>query len=251
MRRGKGGTFVASFVGNFVDGTELPTTDPPSLGNDTELWRARVEGEQEATGATEAERMTTLSVLHHTRRVGDTGGMQVVFERPCPSGGEVAGIVAFHERDETNPLALAAPELTIRKLRRRYAERVSVVEGSTHSLYHNGWGLDLVADLDPSAVRVLFLHTDLPGLPTFIRHNLPWVDAILTVNAGLAAKVRRIAGDQEQLIVDTIPYPIDLPAPYVAATDARASASSVPVNPSTERRASPAVTPEQRATHGF
>jgi len=148
-----------------------------------------------------------VKFLHHTKRLQNTGGMGTIIHHARGS----ANMVSFREPDSPGVTGLGITDgQSIRQLRRAYAARVPT---AACSLYHNGWGLELVADLDPARQRVLLLHTDLPDLAGWLQRIGHWADAIFTVNQALAAKIRSLLPGA---VVTYIPTPC-VPPPEIAA----------------------------------
>lgn len=73
-------------------------------------------------------------------------------------------------------------------LQRRWAGRLPE---ATVSVYHNGWGMDLMTPLDKAPVRVCWLHSDFPNLPILIRHFAPYADAFVSVHPKMQERIRR------------------------------------------------------------
>ncbi|PTX95627.1 glycosyltransferase [Opitutus sp. ER46] len=75
-------------------------------------------------------------------------------------------------------------------IRRRFSAAMSGHRGAT-VVYHNAWGLPLLADGDESARRVAYLH----GGPTFVAPFLPrlrgWVDGVVVTTPAVRSAVAR------------------------------------------------------------
>lgn len=65
------------------------------------------------------------------------------------------------------------------------------LEAAAVSVYHNGWGVDLMTPRDPTPVRVCWLHSDFPNLPILIRHCAPYADAFVSVHPCMQERIRR------------------------------------------------------------
>jgi glycosyltransferase involved in cell wall biosynthesis len=82
---------------------------------------------------------------------------------------------------------------TIQSLRHRYLKLTPVLRAPV-SIYHNFWGLPLLADLDPSERRLGFLHTNTADMRACLLAQKGLIDGVVCVSAA-----------QIQLLADCLP----------------------------------------------
>ena len=84
--------------------------------------------------------------------------------------------------------------LRLRAARQRFSSSWSTFAPEI-AVYHTEWGLPYFADLDRAPRRVLYLHSDVPGLDELLKTRRLWVDGFLCVSDQLVDRVRRLAPD--------------------------------------------------------
>ncbi len=63
------------------------------------------------------------------------------------------------------------------------------------AVYHTEWGIPYFGDLDRAPRRVLYVHSDVPGLEGQLVTRLPIVDGVVCVSDPLVERVRKLAPD--------------------------------------------------------
>jgi len=95
---------------------------------------------------------------------------------------------------------------TIQTARRRFR---SVPTSSAETIvYHNFWGMAFFADLDRGSRRIGVLHTDTPGLASWLRQLSGLVDGALCVSRPLLELVRRELPELGEDRTAWLPYPV-------------------------------------------
>jgi glycosyltransferase involved in cell wall biosynthesis len=95
----------------------------------------------------------------------------------------------------------------VRAARRRIAEAVAGFNPAL-SVHHTLWGQPYWGDLDPAPRRVLFLHSDVPGLSGKLAARMPGMDAVLAVSDTLLERAREAAPTWESGRLFRIHYPV-------------------------------------------
>lgn len=100
---------------------------------------------------------------------------------------------------------------SIRQARRKVSEafpgwRPDVV------VYHTTWGWPYFDDLFPPARRILYLHSDTPGLDEQLQTRAHWADGFACVNDRIAERVMQARPDLSSDRLLRVLYPIDPPA---------------------------------------
>ena len=157
----------------------------------------------------------SVRFLHHAKRLHCGGGMEAVMRSHLRESGRQAFFVSFllgDEKDTARQVCLdGAPHQTIGGLRRLYADKVHTRLGAEASLYHNCWGLDLWADLDPAEFRIGFIHSSYPRVEKFIRYYARFADGFIFVNEEMMAMTRQILPHWDESRLAYFPHIIKAP----------------------------------------
>lgn len=159
-----------------------------------------------------------LRVLHLNTQFASLGGVEAVlrFHHEQDAGlGMDSRFIALWEdsRDGFARTAFAAfsRHLSVRDARRRVAGAWPAFRPST-VVHHTTWGQAFLADLDGSARRVLFLHSDTPGLAHQLPARVPLMDGVIAVSDVLLDRARAAAPAWPSSRFLRIDYPIHPPA---------------------------------------
>ena len=101
--------------------------------------------------------------------------------------------------------------LSIRQARRRVAGAFTGWEADV-VVYHTTWGWPYFDDLFPPARRILYLHSDTPGLDEQLQTRAHWADGFACVNDRIAERVLQARPDLSPDRLLRVLYPIDPPA---------------------------------------
>lgn len=100
------------------------------------------------------------------------------------------------------------------RLRRIFQQRAVPLTQNTMAVYHNAWGMPLLAPGDGAARRMAYLHTDWPGLETAVQASARWCDGIICVSGTLVESVWRVVPEYPRERVYHVKYPVYPPAGY-------------------------------------
>lgn len=155
-----------------------------------------------------------LKVLHVSPRVQARGGIETLhdFHRAWAGRPE---FVALFDRNPLPRPGYANLHFTWRtplwRMRRNFARLLARHPGSL-VVYHNGWGLPLLHDLDRAARRVVFLHAD----PDYHAAELPafagLVDGVIGVTPALREPVLRALPEMTDERLTIVRAPVEVPA---------------------------------------
>ncbi|MDH7501319.1 MAG: glycosyltransferase [Verrucomicrobiota bacterium] len=95
---------------------------------------------------------------------------------------------------------------TIQTARRKF--RSGLASSAETIVYHNFWGMAFFADLDRGSRRIGVLHTDTPGLASWLRQLRGLVDGALCVSRPLLEIVRRELPELGEDRTAWLPYPV-------------------------------------------
>ena len=126
----------------------------------------------------------------------------IAYWEPPPKGWARATALDLHEG------------LAIGTARHRFADSFPDFEPEV-AVFHTEWGWPFFAGLDRAARRILYLHSDSPGLDRKLARVVPWADGFICVSDKLAERVRRLLPG--------------LPAERVLKVDAAIDAPELPV----------------------
>ena len=157
------------------------------------------------------------SVTHLFTFFESLGGVQSILQHHRDhdrSWGLDSRFVNVFERASREPARLIALKQTglgsIRSTRRAF-QRLAQPCRDSQFLYHNLWGLPILADLDGSARRIGVLHSDWPTLDNELETASGLLDGLLCVSRSLVAKAQaafpRFGSDRIQFL----PYPVNAP----------------------------------------
>lgn len=156
------------------------------------------------------------AIAHISPEIRSAGGMQHLIRRHVEwdraSGHRSRAVALFESEPWDDGIALGGGGgWTPRRVRREFQARgVPVTRGSL-AIYHNAWGLPLLAPGDGASRRVAYLHTHWPGLDAALRASARWCDAFVGVSADLIASVRRAVPDYPADRLYRVEYPVELP----------------------------------------
>ncbi len=106
-------------------------------------------------------------------------------------------------------LGSAAPDRTVAAVAREAREAWSAA-GWTTGVFYNGYGLGWGIAAEPTARRILYLHSDYPGFNRWVARLAPHADAVLCCNAALRGKTLRAVGRFGDGRVFAVPLPVDM-----------------------------------------
>jgi glycosyltransferase involved in cell wall biosynthesis len=155
-----------------------------------------------------------FKVLHVSPRVQAQGGIETLHacHRAWPGPPE---FVALFDRNPVRRSGYANLNFTWRtplwRMRRSFARALARHPGSL-VVYHNGWGLPLLHDLDRASRRVVFLHAD----PAYHAADLPsfagLVDGVIGVTPALREPLRRALPGMTDERLTIVRAPVEVPA---------------------------------------
>lgn len=127
-----------------------------------------------------------MRVRHFSRSLHCGGGLQQHLDALRRRGHDVFGLldgpsdgrgrVSIHQGGRT----LAA----------RWRRELKALPPADISVYHNGWGVDLMTGADSAPVRVCWLHSDFPNIPVMVRHYAPYADGFISVHPCMVERLR-------------------------------------------------------------
>ncbi len=154
--------------------------------------------------------------LHHAKRLHCGGGMETVMRSHLRESGENSHFVSFlrgDKKDSDRQHCLdGSPNLSLSGLRRLYKTNILNRLSARASLYHNCWGLDLFADLDPAQLRIGFFHSSYPKLEKFVRYYGQFADGFVFVNEAMMDRSRRILPHWDESRFAYFPHILKIPA---------------------------------------
>lgn len=159
-----------------------------------------------------------MRVLHLNTQFASLGGVEAVLrfhhDHDAAHGMDSRFISFWEEPQSPFPHARFAAferRLSVREARRRVAGAWPGFNPEV-VLHHTTWGQPYLADLDGSARRVLFLHSDTPGLAAQLAARAPLMDGIVAVSDVLLDRARTAAPDWSAERFLRVDYPIHPPA---------------------------------------
>ncbi len=155
------------------------------------------------------------AVLHHVKSFQSPGGIRSILRQHLDNAGEDARLAAFMDAGaapdrKVIPLA-GRPNSRISAMRRAYRQRVAGFSPMV-SIYHNCWGMDWLADLDPAPARLGFLHSNLPRFRRFVRCFSRHADGFITINEQLLEKTRQCFKKGAEPWIRLLPSPVTPPS---------------------------------------
>lgn len=167
-----------------------------------------------------------LRVLHLNTQFASLGGVEAVLrfhhEKDAGLGMDSRFISLWEGSREGFPRAAFADfsrQTSVRDARRRVTAAWPAFRPTT-VVHHTTWGQAFLADLDGSARRVLFLHSDTPGLAQQLPARLPLMDGIIAVSDVLLERARSAAPTWPAVRFLRIDYPIH-PPPWLTGRKSR------------------------------
>jgi glycosyltransferase involved in cell wall biosynthesis len=167
-----------------------------------------------------------LRVLHLNTQFASLGGVEAVLrfhhEQDAGLGMDSRFISLWEDSREGFPrtaFAAFSRQLSVRDARRRVAGAWPAFRPTT-VVHHTTWGQAFLADLDGSARRVLFLHSDTPGLAQQLAARVPLMDGIIAVSDILLERARSAAPAWPASRFLRIDYPIH-PPPWLTGRKPR------------------------------
>jgi glycosyltransferase involved in cell wall biosynthesis len=162
---------------------------------------------------------TPLKVLALCTQFGGLGGIESVVRdhhRQDPGQGLQSRFVVFWEPDqpgwEDARFLDFDDGMRIREARRRVAEAVHDFRPDL-VLYHTVWGWPYFDDLLGQSPRILYLHSDTPGLDAQLATRAWWADGFACVNDLIADRVRRARPGVPEDRIHRVHYPVEVPIP--------------------------------------
>lgn len=158
-----------------------------------------------------------LRVLHLNTQFASLGGVEAVLrfhhEHDAAHGMDSRFISFWEDPHPHFPRARFtsfARRLSVREARQRVAGAWPGFNPEV-VVHHTSWGQPYLADLDDSARRVLFLHSDIPGLAAQLTARAPLMDGIVAVSDVLMNRARTAAPDWPAERFLRVDYPIHPP----------------------------------------
>lgn len=142
------------------------------------------------------------SVLRHHHETDAAEGIDsrfLVFWEDPVAGWPRARFLGFRDR------------LSIRQARQRVAGALADWKEADVVVYHTVWGWAYFDDLLPPGRRILYLHSDTPGLDAQLRSRVHWADGFACVNDRIASRVLAARPDLSPDRILRVLYPIDPP----------------------------------------
>jgi len=156
-------------------------------------------------------------ILHFNTQFASLGGVEAVLRahHERDAGQDIdSRFVAFWEKPaEGWPRCRFldfARSTSVRAARRRVADACAGFAPAL-SVHHTLWGQPYWGDLDPAPRRLLFLHSDVPGLAGRLAARMPGMDAVLAVSDALLSRAREAAPTWESDRFARIHYPVFAP----------------------------------------
>ena len=147
------------------------------------------------------------TLLHVLKYPPGQGGMDNIQALHAGERSSDEAFIALLARPGQKKEGRGGPWTSWRAIRHRFKREVARVRPAV-TIYYNCWGADRLADLDPAAWRIGYLHSDFPGFEAYVRHFGQSLNGFLCVSEGLAAKVRRCLPDLPASSVWCAPIPI-------------------------------------------
>ena len=158
-----------------------------------------------------------MRVLHLNTQFASLGGVEAVLrfhhDHDAAHGMDSRFISFWEEAQPQFPRARFTSferRLSVHEARRRVAGTWPGFNPDV-ILHHTTWGQPYLADLDGSARRVLFLHSDTPGLTAQLTARAPLMDGIVAVSDVLLDRARTAAPDWPAKRFLRVDYPIHPP----------------------------------------
>jgi len=165
-------------------------------------------------------------LVHIAAHVHSAGGMQEIIRqhRQIDAAlGHASLVVALFE-----PAAVSAPIglalnawSTPAGIRRAFLKQAAPRIRDAVAVYHNAWGMPLLAPGDGAARRLAYLHTDWPELELAIRAAAAWADGFVVVSQALAERVRAAIPGFPPERIWCIDYPLMRPEAFVPESQPR------------------------------
>lgn len=159
-----------------------------------------------------------MRALHLNTQFASLGGVEAVLRHhhaQDAAHGVDSRFIAFWEAEapgfERARFLDFRRSMRVREARRRRAGAWPGFEPDVVA-HHTVWGQPYLADLDGSARRVLFLHSDIPDLPRLLAARLPLMDGVVAVSDVLLERARAAAGGWAAERFHRVDYPIHPPA---------------------------------------
>ncbi len=164
----------------------------------------------------------SIRYLHHAKRLHCGGGMEAVMRSHLRESGEDSRFVSFlkgDKKDSDRQYCLnGSPNETVGGLRRLYGSLVGDRLSVQVSLYHNCWGLDFLADLDPAEFRIGFFHSSYPRVEKFVRYYARFADGFIFVNEEMMQRARQILPRWDESRFAYFPHILEAP-PWIGEQD--------------------------------
>ncbi|MHB8522751.1 MAG: glycosyltransferase [Limisphaerales bacterium] len=158
--------------------------------------------------------MNGSPITHFACYFNSLGGMQSVLKRHFAhdqSHGLASQAVIFFDPASRANRTIQTLGLTgfhsIREVRRRVGQvRLQTPVGT--AVYHDCWGLPLLADLDRANRRIGYLHNNPPDFRTTLRHQAGLLDGVICIGDHQIAPVRECLPTLEMERIALLPLPI-------------------------------------------
>jgi len=177
---------------------------------------------------------TLRHILHHNNHVPAQGGVETLLSIHREHEGKRSAMIGFRsparvEIAQAGTGLGARPRTPIWKLRERYRNAASELGPFRFSLFHNLWGLSMVADLDPSLMRGGFIHSDFPCFNGMVRRLAPLLDFLVNNSPVLHERCRELLPGWDESRFIRVPQPIDWSHLRKMPTEGESPVDPVPV----------------------
>ncbi len=154
-------------------------------------------------------------ITHITPVLDSRGGMQNHLRRQVElerAAGHDSRVVKIFEPTDAAAIGLDAKWWwNPGRLRKVFQRQARAATNGALVVYHNAWGLPLLAPGDGATRRVAYLHTDWPELETAVKAAARWSDGMVCVSEELVGRVQRQVPDYPRDRVARISYPVSPP----------------------------------------
>ncbi len=164
--------------------------------------------------------MGDLQITHIFTFYESLGGVQSILKHHYTHDSEWGIVSQFHSvfeqttSDPTRLLAFKQTALSNIRSTRRIFKQITCQTPPRTLVYHNLWGLPILADLDQSKRRVGVIHSDWPTLEFELNAAMQLLDGILCVSHPLVNRVLETGLHFDSDRITFLPYPITRPISF-------------------------------------